>query len=292
MVIRALTIAIAVLVVAPRGAHADDAPPDEASSFLGPARTISHASSASRDTGVLAMHILPHRVLTGGGEVALLALPAAGVTWRLGFFGMLELESAGETSGSTFVPWPAADIRFWRGHFGYQLAASLDALARRWCEGCALEAVLALRHESEHYTGSNSGGPGTDYSDVPHVGDFVMLDVAARRPWGALDGWVRVQHRGFLPGRSGWSQAPALELGTRWRRGQRIDLFASGFAEYAWGTRGFPDAYLARALAGVVLPSARGDLYVYLSADVGHREGLAVFTEERTLGAGVRLACW
>jgi hypothetical protein len=281
VVTRGLVI-VALLLIAPGVARAD-----VDLDFLGPARTISHSSSASRDTAVLGLHVAPHRVLSGGGEVGLASLRAAGVTWRLGFYGMLELESEGETQGSTFVPWPEADIRFWRGHFGYHVAASLDDV-----DGWTLEGVLSLRHESEHYTGSNSGGAGTDYSMVPHVGDFLMLDVAARRPIGSVDAWARLQHRFYLPGRSGWSHAPAVELGARWRVRPRLHPFVSTFAEHAWGTLGFPDAYLARGLAGVIVPSDRGDIYVYLSADVGHREGLAVFTEERSLGAGVRLAFW
>jgi len=40
----------------------------------------------------------------------------------------------------------------------------------------------------------------------------------------------------------------------------------------------------------VALPSKLGAVAIYLSADVGHRRGLMVFTEEASLGVGVRLA--
>ncbi|MCB9559011.1 MAG: hypothetical protein H6709_21755 [Kofleriaceae bacterium] len=284
---RAAVVAVAVVAVV--GAGATPARAGELT-FLGPAREISHSSSASRDTALPALQLGPHRVLTGGAEAALAALPAGGVTWRLGFFGMLELESEGETTA--WAPFPQADIRFWRGHYGYAVAASLDRLAARWCDGCAVEATLSARHESEHYTGANDGGPGTDYSDRPHVGNYLMLDVAARRPLGAVELTARVQYRQFLPGQSGWAEAPGADLIARWRRWPRLHPFGSAFGEYAFGTRGFPDAYRVRVLIGVMLPSPRGDLQLYVSGDVGHRQGLAVFTEERALGGGVRLAFW
>ena len=47
---------------------------------------------------------------------------------------------------------------------------------------------------------------------------------------------------------------------------------------------------LTQCLAGAALPSRAGELHLFLSADVGHRRGLAVYTEERTLGAGIRIS--
>jgi len=258
--------------------------------FLGPARAISHSSSASRDTALPQLQIGPHRVLTGGADVALLSIAAGGVTWRLGFFGLLELESDGTTT--SYLPFPQADIHYWRGHYGYSVAASLDDLARRWCDRCALEATLSARHESEHYTGPNDGGGATDYADRPIIGDFVMVDAAVRRPIGDVDLIARIQERVFLPGRSSYAQSPGADLDVRWRRWPRLHPFASAFAEWAQGTMGYPDTYLVRGMAGAIVPSGRGDLYLYLSADVGHRKGLAAYTEERTLGGGVRIAFW
>src|SRR5439155_15794355 len=98
--------------------------------FLGPAREISHSSSASRDTAALSLLALPHRVLTGGGDFGIFHLRAGGVSLRLGVFAMIELESEGETNG--FNGFPVADIRFWRGQWGYSIAVSLDELAYGW----------------------------------------------------------------------------------------------------------------------------------------------------------------
>ena len=146
---------------------------------LGPARAISHSSSASRDTFVMAMHVVPRAILTAGAELGLFALRGAGMTWRLGFHGMFEIYSKEKTT--SFAGYPISDIHFYRGVGGYSLAWSLDRLTQRWLgPGSALETTLTVRHESEHYTGSNEGGEGLDYGDFPYAGDFIMLDLAAR----------------------------------------------------------------------------------------------------------------
>src|SRR5687768_16408035 len=59
----------------------------------GASRAISHAGSASRDTAALGLVILPRVVVTGGAEIAVFAIEGSGLTFRPGFFGMLELES-------------------------------------------------------------------------------------------------------------------------------------------------------------------------------------------------------
>jgi hypothetical protein len=256
--------------------------------LLGPAREISHSSSASRDTAVLAIVPRPHRILSAGGDFAVASLALAEWSFRLGGFGMLELESSGE--GTKLLPFPGGDIRFWRGLYGFSLAVSADGLARDalGARG-ALELAINARHESEHYTGSNEGGPGTSFADVPHIGDFVMLDVAARIPVGRLDVIARVQDKLFV-GQRAYSQGPGADLILRWRRFARVHPFSSTFAEVLFGARGFPDAYLVRNLTGVILPSRHGDLYLFLSGEVGHRKGLAVYTEEAGLGFGLRFA--
>lgn len=266
---------------------------------LGPARAISHSSSASRDTFLLVMQVVPRRLLTAGGDAGIVGVRAAGMSWRLGFQGMLELESEGLVQG--FTGTPQGDVNFWRGVYGYSLAWSLDRLAARWLgEGGALEATLSGRHESEHRTASNEGGASPDYGDRPHVGNFVMLDLAARLRLGVVDLVARLQHQLFFPG-SGYTHGPGADLHARWRALGWLHPFVSLFGEYRWGavdTRPvaagarYPDAWLARLLLGVMIPSPAGDIHVYLAGDIGHRKGLAVFTREATLGAGVRLAFW
>ena len=67
----------------------------------------------------------------------------------------------------------------------------------------------------------------------------------------------------------------------------------NGFTE--WAVVGsldglmYPDAYRVHALVGVAPPSRLGDVMIYGAGHVGHREGLAVYTEERVIsfyGAG------
>jgi hypothetical protein len=276
-----------------RSSEADD--PGVAVWFLGPAREISHSSSASRDTALLRMLLLPRPVLAGGGDIGVFALRTVGVTWRLGFFGMLELESDQETKA--FVRTPQEDIRYWRGLWGYSLSASLDRLAERWLgEGSALEAALSFRHESEHYTGSNDGDAGTDYADVPHIGNFCMPDVAVRWRVGPVDLIARYQHKIFVVDPY-YSHAPGADLVLRWRLWDYIHPFLSIFGEYLFGADHavvgrVPDAYLVRGLLGILVPSSWGELQIFLSADLGHRKGLAVFTEEATLGGGLQAAFW
>ena len=285
-------LAAAVLLACPgqvRASEADD--PGVAVWFLGPAREISHSTSASRDTALLRMLLLPRPVLAGGGDFGVFALRAVGVSWRLGFFGMLELESDQETK--SFVGAPQGDIRFWRGLWGYSVACSLDRLAERWLgEGSALEATLSFRHESEHYTGSNDGDEGTNYSDRPHIGNFWMPDLAVRWRVGPVSLIARYQHKIFMPDMF-YTHGPGADLTVRWHLWDYIHPFVSIFGEYLFGAERadvgrVPDAYLVRGLLGIIVPSSYGDLQIFFSADVGHRKGLAVYTEERTIGFGLR----
>lgn len=262
-------------------------------SFLGWAREIPRSHSASRDAPAFNWMLLPRGVRTAAGEFALVTIPTADVTVRTGFYGLIELEASREPE-SFEEAIAQGGIEFWRGAYGYHVATSFDSWARGLCARCGIEAALLFRHESQHYTGSNSGGEGKDYSDRPLVGDFVQLDAALR--WGVED-WLlvgRVQHAVFIPGRSGYSQGPGIDLYASFEPWERLHFFASGYAEYRFGAevegRAYPDAYLVRGFLGMALPSSVGDILVYFSGDVGHRKGLAVYTEERTLGFGIRLA--
>jgi len=258
--------------------------------FLGPAREISHSSSASRDTAALGLVAAPHRILTGGGDFSVLQLRDQRLSLRLGVFAMMELESEGKSNGFDGLL-PKGDIHFWRGLFGYSVAASLDDFANRYLgPRGALEVTLSFRHESEHYTGSNEGGEAIDYSDRPHIGNFIMLDMAARLPVDRLELIGRLQHKFFITDAGGYSQGPGGDLIVRWKRWNYIHPCSSLFAEYLFGQNIYPDVYLVRDLTGFVVPSKAGDIFAFMSADVGHRKGLAVFTEERTLGFGVRFA--
>ena len=257
--------------------------------FLGPAREVSHSSSASRDTAALQLIVYPHRVLTGGGDFGVFKLKGPQITVRLGVFAMMELESEGKTT--SFDGMPAADIHFWRGVWGYSVALAFDELAARWLgPRGALELTVSGRHESEHYTGSNEGGSAINYGDRPHIGNFVMWDLAVRVPAGRFDLIARFQHKVFLLDGGGYKNGPGGDLVVRWRLWRWVHPFTSFFGEYLFAIAPFPDAYLFRNLTGIMVPSKAGDIQVFLSADVGHRKGLAVYTEERTIGGGIRFS--
>jgi hypothetical protein len=262
--------------------------------FLGWAREIPRSRSASRDAPAFNLSLVPRDIRTASGEFALATFRLETVTLRTGFYGLIELEREGETQnfGDLF---PQGTGRFfWRGSYGYSVAMSFDALARRLCARCGLEASAMFRHESEHFTDRNAGDGEADFSDRPLVGDELLLDAAAR--WATRD-WIligRVQNELFIPGRSSYSQGPGIDLYARRKLRGAVHVFFAGYAGYRFGTefgqRVYPDAYLIRGQLGVALASGLGDLELFASGDVGHRMGLLVFTEERTLGLGVRLA--
>ena len=259
--------------------------------FLGAAREISHSTSASRDTAVPGFLGAPHGVLTGGIEAAVFSLASDDYTLRTGIFAMLELEGQGDAT--TKIPlFGTTDIHFWRGLIGFQTALSFDGWARRALgDGGGFEVTLSGRHESEHQTASNTGGESPDYSDTRPVGNFLMLDAAVRLRRGPVDVVARVQNKVFLPN-AAYRDGPGADLHVRWRASPRFHPFVSAFAEYEWGANGYPDAYLVRALVGGIVPSAAGEIEVFVSGDVGNRKGLPAFTREATIGYGVRLAFW
>ena len=254
-------------------------------------RAIPFSRSASRDAPAFALAMAPRGMLTAAGEFGFVAYQGHGLTLRPGFYGLLELEGDGDPG---FNVWPSQQIHFWRGAYSFQASLAFDDLGHRLCSRCAFEFTLRARHESEHYTGANSGGSAIDYSDRPIIGDAVVFDVATalwRGHWLLI---IRALDDFFLPGRSSYSQGPGLDLHLRYAAWRRIHPFFSGYAEYLFGTergdRSYPDAYLVRGLLGIALPGALGDLMVFATGDVGHRKGLAAYTKEATLGFGVRLA--
>jgi hypothetical protein len=270
--------------------------------FPGASRAISHAMSASRDTALLGWQMSPYTSLTAGGDLSLVSFGFSGLTLRVGFFGMLELESArpydADVDGWNGVL-PMAGVDLWRGVIGFSTGVSLDELAKRWLGPRGrLEAVLSYRHESEHFTGPGDGDG--KYEDIPIIGDFLMPDFAARFPLGPVDLEVRLQFKCFLPA-GGFRQyifGPGIDLIARWQLTDWIQPFVSVFGEYLWGnaepyegrTVDIPDNYQVRGLLGVVFPGRLGDVQLFTSLAVGHGKGLLVFREEFLWGWGIRLA--
>ena len=274
-------------------ATATSAAADIRVSWLDFGRRVPRTWSASRDAPTFALGIYPRDVRTAGGELALATIRTGATALRLGFAGLLELESDGETTGiRNGFPHAQGSI-LWRGAYAFYAALSLDAAGDRLCDGCVLEVAGQYRHESQHYTGSNEGDDGMDVSSEPYVGNEVIVDAAVIVPRGRWLLAARALGFAFLPDQSSYAGGPGLDLHLRWRL-RYVQPFVSGYAEYLFGStiegHRFDDAYLLRALAGVALPSRVGDVMVYVSADVGNRKGIRGLTEEATLGFGIRLA--
>jgi hypothetical protein len=290
---RLALIAACVFHAAPAPASSDE-PHVE---FLGYARRIPIAWSASRDTPALNLMIFPRDIRTAAGEFSLVSLALRDLTLRMGFNGLIELESENPTEdGSRFALGGLAGkgTMYWRGGWGLTLGASFNRWAQARCARCAFEITVGYRHESDHYTGSNSGGTGLDVRNRPYVGNDFSTDFAFSAYAGSFLFIARVANRFYLPDQSSYSLAPSLDLHARYVAFPRIHPFISAYGEYQFGTmlvgRDFPDSYLLRALAGIALPSALGDLMLFGSGDVGYRKGLNALTREATLGFGIRLA--
>jgi hypothetical protein len=268
----------------------------ELSWIPGAAREVAHSSSASRDTGAVAVQLSPYLSATVGGDLAIAALRLPDITWRLGFFGLIELESSDPLAAGSDGFWgifPADAVILWRGQYGGSLGVSLDSLARRWLPpGGALEVTLSFRHESEHFTGSSSETGGR-WAGVPDIGNFLMYDVAARVPAGPLDIEARVQLKMFMPidGATSYTYGPGLDAVLRWRASERALPFLSVFFEYLVGGERADDRdnHLLRALLGVLLPGRAADVQLFTSLVLGHGKGLLEVRDEFLWGAGLRI---
>jgi hypothetical protein len=238
--------------------------------------------------------IFPRDIRTAAGEFSLVGWQTQDYHLRLGFGGLLELESEGKTrSFDNLITHGSGDF-LWRGSYQYQAALSLESLGRALCSACWLEAALTYRHESEHITASNSGGESRNHSDRPIVGDDFQADVALATRQGEFFLLGRPQFRWFIPEHSSYGVGTSLDLHARFLRFPRVHPFISLYGEFWNGAftqeRRYPNAYLLRVLAGAALPSALGDVMLFVSGDIGHRKGLMAFTREATLGLGLRFA--
>jgi hypothetical protein len=260
----------------------------------GDARIISHSASASRDTALIAYQVLPRVAVTTGGDVGFFGFRFAEMELRLGLFGMFELETAGPEP-LNFLTVPAGTY-LWRGLLGYSLAFSMEGFASRLLgQRGELEATLSFRHESEHYTGSAAVVEPL-FQGVPHIGDFLMLDLAMRKAVNRLDIELRVQNKFFLPTSSdAYSFGPGADFILRFHAGEWLFPFWSVFGEYLFAKRtagareAFEDNFLVRTLLGVLVAGKRADLQVYMAADMGHGKGLLSYDKEIRIGWGIRV---
>ncbi|MDJ0763142.1 MAG: hypothetical protein QNJ97_09165 [Myxococcota bacterium] len=260
----------------------------------GDARVISHALSASRDTGLLAYQVLPRVVLSTGGDVAFFGIRGPSYEVRAGMFGLIEVQTR-DPDPLNFMTVPRGPY-LWRGLLGYSVALSLDALAEQMLghQG-AFEVALSFRHESEHYTGS-AVDIGEAFEGVPNIGDFVMPDVALRKVLGCVDVEMRVQGKLFLPHQA-YLFGPGVDLIFRWHALPWVHPIWSVFGEYLFvrddvqisNSIEIPDNYIVRSIAGLLFPGRAGDLQLVMTASVGNDKGLLAFEEEIRIGWAIRI---
>jgi len=291
----AVTAALATLALGRAALAAEADEPDRVTVVPGESRVISHATSASRDTGVLSYQVMPRVALSCGGDFALLGFHFAGLELRAGMFGLIEVETR-EPQPASFMNVPAGTY-LWRGLLGYSLALSLGELGERLVgPGGQLEIAVSFRHESEHYTGTREGG-GPLFPDVPGIGDYVMPDLAVRKALGPVDLELRAQIKAFLPS-SFYSAGPGADVVLRWRALTLLHPFVSFFVErmfgryVEWGDahRQIRDNTLVRGLVGVIIPGEAADLMLYCALSSGNGKGLLAYGEYKDIGWGIRVA--
>ncbi|HZF54840.1 MAG TPA: hypothetical protein VE093_39595 [Polyangiaceae bacterium] len=270
-------------------------PPPSSIRFMpGASRAISHAPSASRDTAALGILVMPQPVLTGGADFALFAIVGSGLTFRPGFFGMLELESGGETE--RFLPRPGEEVSLWRGLLGYSAAISFDRFAARTIgRGGAMEGVVSYRFENEHVVLPAAGDATFEREDLPQVGEFIMVDLALRAPFGRWEVETRLQHKFFIlvqgdDKTAPYQHAPGADVIVRWKAFAKAHFFTSTFAEFFIGSTPARDAFFFRNLTGVTVPGRIGDLSIFAATDVGHGKGFLVDRRGASLGGGLRIS--
>ena len=275
---------------------------DTVNRWLGPSREISLSSSASRDTPIFSIHMLPRVAYSAGVDLSLAEFPFDSKTLRLGLHGMLDLESTDDSRlGTVFIL--KGNNALWRGVYGFSLALSFDEWARSlWGERGALELTVTGRHESEHSTADNDEITIPEFKGRPDINNFIMIDAAARIPLGEFDCELRSQHKLFVGADPNYIYGPGLDVIFRWRGFKRFQPFSSTFVEYLFGNTvssgvradglggRVPDAYFVRNLTGIIVNGIIGDMQIYTSLEVGHGKGLLVFDEDFRWGFGVRVA--
>jgi hypothetical protein len=293
-----IAIAIAISIAGPALAEEQDGSLDVVV-MPGESHAISHAHSASRDTGLMGYQVLPRVVLTTGADFSFIGFRFSGLDLRAGMFGMFEVQTITEQP-SAFLYVPAGPY-IWRGLMGYSLALSLEELARRWLgPRGALEIAVSFRHESEHWTGGSAEDNekwSRRFAGAPHIGDFIMPDLAIRAPAGPVDIEFRVQCKTFLPTYGNYTAGPGLDLIFRWRVVDWVHPFLSLFAEYLFGDtktlagerQEIPDNYLARGLLGVMFPGETADIQIFAAVAHGHDKGLLVLRKDTRFGWGIRI---
>ncbi|MCB9369573.1 MAG: hypothetical protein H6507_10730 [Calditrichaeota bacterium] len=261
----------------------------------GASRAINSGLSASRDATFPSWQYLPRETRTGGADFGFGAIYSKRTTLRLGFHGMLELES----DNDHVEPYPGEDhsVNLWRGVFGFSTMFALDRLGEKtFGQGGNIEFGFSVRHESDH-----------GYDDLwfhifgpPDVGNFVMPEAAVRIPLGKASFDLRAQDKVFFGDSydKSYTHGPGAELIARWRFRKGAYPFMSHYWEYLIGElepysyrlkRKTPDNQYYRSLVGIVLPGKHADLALYSAMMAGNQKGLQEFKQQFTWGWGLRI---
>lgn len=288
---------VAVIALTATAAHATDGRcrrPMEFAFMPGDSRVISHRESASRDTALIAYEVIPRVAVTTGGDFAFFGFRFAPVELRIGMFGMFEFSTV-DPARANFLTVPAGPY-VWRGLLGYSMSLSLRQLsAILLSPGDAIEVSAAFRHESEH-TIDGGGENQSRFEGVPHIGDFILLDLALRKGLGPFGIEVRVQNKFFLPTYDNYAFGPGGDLIFKWRALPMLHPFVSVFGEYLFpkdranSEIPVPDNYLVRWLAGIILPGTSADVQLYFSAEYGYEKGILALEKGFRYGWGIRVA--
>ena len=286
-----------VLLSAGVGARAEETASSQKMRFTfmpGDSHVISHRTSASRDTALIAYEVIPKVAVTTGGDFAFFGFRFMPAELRIGMFGMFEFSTV-DPARANFLTVPSGPY-VWRGLLGYSMALALPRAARRaFGEGADFEISAAFRHESEH-TIDGGGDDPTRFDGVPHIGDFGMLDVALQKSVGPFDVGARAQNKFFLPSYDSYAFGPGGDLFFQWRALPMLYPFISVFGEYVFGKERPEDAppvsdlFLVRWLAGIVFPGAAADVQIYFSAEYGNEKGILAAETGFRYGWGIRVA--
>jgi hypothetical protein len=286
-----------LLLLAARSASSQEAP------FIwlpGSAREIPRTSSASRDTPLFQSSFDSRWQASAGLEFGLaLVRPArSGQAFRLGMYGMVDLQNADQPA--IFEP---VGTELLRGLYGFSISWAAEDLAHRWLgpQG-ALELSLVAGHESDHALADfTNAHPDFEVSPLPGDiestgGNFLQPDLAARfalRPDLALTS--RLQWRVYLPGSGPIRHAPGVDLVLRWKLLAWLQPQIAGFAERWYVDHSINqanDGGFARLLCGLGFPGRWGEATPFGAVDVGNGDGLLVNRRALRLTVGVRYAAF
>lgn len=260
----------------------------------GASRAVTNSLSASRDMAYPTWQLLPRETRVGGIDFGIIGLKLPHHSFRVGHIAMLELES--DKYDVKPVPLKNQNVNLWRGSYGLTAAWSLDAFGKQTLgERSKFEIGLTARHESDH----ESDHQNERYALVPHIGDYLMPEVATRVARGRMTYDLRLQNKIFVVkyGYRGYDLGPGGDFIVRYAENEKRDWFVSNYYEYVFGGKAevggvwfnVPDYRYFRQLAGVLFKTDVADLAFYTAWTAGHGKGKLVYDDQVGWGWGFRV---